>query len=944
MAMEGKPIKLNPAQKAAVEHKNGPLLVVAGAGTGKTSVIINRLVQLISSGVDRKNILSLTFTEKAAQEMLDRASEQLNDSYGIELNIFTFNAFGAERLSEFAIEIGLSNNQKLIGDNGKIVLLRENLDALRLDYFAPISRPDGQLSAIADYFSRLKQQLVKPDGYLNYVKSMPSSDEEEKLDKKRHSELAHAYKTYQEIMRSRNIIDYDDQIYLLIELLESRPNILRQLQERYQYIMIDEFQDTNPMQSKLIDLLAGKQQNIFVVGDDDQSIYGWRGATLANILDFTKRYPKAQEVTLIENFRSTQNILDSAWHLIQFNNPNRLEFLNKLDKKLKAFRGKGSDIEVKCFSRLDAELNWVAEDINKKIADGIDPGDIAVLARSKNTVGRVHRMLELHSIEHTVSGVSSDLYQQPVVATLLEALRCVTEESNNMALYHTLTGRLFGCDPQLLSERLSKSRSQHELLANELAELEDKSVNDALDQIKQWRTQAHGSIRELAYNILTDSGFKDMLYKKAQQSEEATQDVLALGQWFDTLYDFEKVSTLPSAVSYLDSLEALRADGETLADDSVNVVTTLPAVMTVHKAKGLEWKVVYVVDLTEYSFPLKKSGGGLQVPDKLSLHSDADDHYNEERRLMYVATTRAKDELILSYSLSHNGTTKRKPSRFLTEMFEVVNEELTTIKNMFPLSLSGGTEHIGKFIELPSNMRQNGNIILTASQADDYLNCPLNFYYKHVLNVPEVPTAQTAVGSLFHGLIQEINSARRDGKPVTDLEELLKKLEAEWPKEGYSSKLQRERALKLGLNSLRKLYLRLSDEGAPIAVEEPFKIHIPETKLILKGRIDAVVPDGNGVQIKDYKTSTSVQNSDKAKSKTTNSNQLVMYALAWRLLGNEDPVSVSLDYVQTGQIGVVKKRKDSLDKMQEKLGLAAQDILDSKYPLGYNHEFCVHPL
>jgi len=944
--MEGsiRSVKLNPAQKEAVEHKNGPLLVVAGAGTGKTSVIIDRLINLIESGVDKTDILALTFTEKAAQEMLDRASEKLKESYGVELNIYTFNAFGAERLSEFAIEIGLSNNQKLIGDNGKIVLLRENLDELGLDYFAPISRPDGQLSSIADYFSKLKQQLVRPNDYIDYAKKMPNNTEEEKLDKKRHSELANAYKTYQDIMRSRNIIDYDDQIYLLIELLETRPNILKLLQDRYQYIMIDEFQDTNPMQSRLIDLLAGKQQNIFVVGDDDQSIYGWRGATLANILDFKKRYPKAKDVTLIENFRSTQNILDSAWHLIQFNNPNRLEHLNKLDKKLKAFRGNGKDIQVKCFSQLDAELNWIAEDINKKLEEGIEPGSIAVLARSKNTVGRVHRMLEAHSIEHAVAGVSSDLYQQPVVATLLEALRCVTEESNNMALYHTLTGRLFGCDPQLLSERLSVSRSRHEPLASELLEVEDSSVIKALEQIKIWRTQAHGSVRELAYNILTDSGFKDMLYKKAQKNDEATQDVLALGQWFSTLYDFEKVSTLPSAISYLDSLEALRADGETLADDSVNIVTTLPTVMTVHKAKGLEWKVVYVVDLTEYSFPLKNSGGGLQIPDELSQHSAADDHYNEERRLMYVATTRAKDELILSYSLSHNGTTKRKPSRFLNEMFEVVSEELTTIKKMFPLNMTGASAHTGKFIELPSTMRQNDSIVLTASQADDYLSCPLNFYYKHVLKVPEIPTAQTAVGSLFHGIIQEINSAKRDGKSLPKLDYLVDKLESEWPKIGYSSKIQQERAVKLGLSSLKKLYARLSDEPAPLAVEEPFKIHLPETRLIIKGRIDAVVPDGKGVQIRDYKTSTSVQTAEKAKSKTTSSNQLVMYALAWRLLKNEDPVSVSLDYVQTGQVGIVKKRKDSLDKMHERLGQVADDILSSKYPLGYNHELCVHPL
>jgi ATP-dependent exoDNAse (exonuclease V) beta subunit len=207
-----------------------------------------------------------------------------------------------------------------------------------------------------------------------------------------------------------------------------------------------------------------------------------------------------------------------------------------------------------------------------------------------------------------------------------------------------------------------------------------------------------------------------------------------------------------------------------------------------------------------------------------------------------------------------------------------------------------------------------------------------------------MPSAATGVGSLFHALIQEINMAKLDSATGPKLEPLVRRLEAEWPIVGYSSKTQRDRALRHGTEAFKVLYARLLAEPAPLAVEKPFQIRLPESHLILRGRIDAVLPDGAGVQIHDYKTSTSVQTAAKAKSKTTASNQLVMYALAWRIEHDEDPVSVCLDYVQTGQLGVVKKRSDSLDKMHAKLAEMADAIMAGKFPPGSDHEFCIHPI
>ena len=605
----------------------------------------------------------------------------------------------------------------------------------------------------------------------------------------------------------------------------------------------------------------------------------------------------------------------------------------------------GKSPQLHKFSRLDAELNWVADDIRTRIDAGQDPGDIAVLARSKNTVERVHQMLAASGIEHTVAGVTNDLYRHPAVSMMLEALRAVTEPANNTALFHTLSSRLFNCDAAVLARAASKARAEHEPLESVLADVEDETIAASLKQLSEWRDQQQDRyVRALAYDILTDSGLKQTLYEEAENDAESAQTVQALGQWFSTLHDFEQVSSFPSTISYLDNIDALQAEGETLADDTVNITAKLPVVMTAHKAKGLEWAVVYVVDCTEQSFPSRRFGSSLEVPDELAKTSAADDHYQEERRLMYVAATRARNELIVTHSESHNGITKRKPSRFIEELFGVAGGTLSPSEKLVGLEMLTASAIVPANIPLPANLRQNGNIVLTASQADDYLTCPLNFYYKHVLNVPEAPSANTTVGSLFHGLIQDLNAAKLNSAPLPDLDVQLQKLESNWPVIGYTSKTQRTRALKAGLSAFKELHARIKNDPMPVSVEEPFRVHLPDSKLILKGRIDAVLGIDGGVEVRDYKTSTSADTPEKAKSKTTASNQLTMYALAWRLAKDEDPLQVSLDFVQTGQIGTVKKRSSSLDTMQEKLAGAAEDILAGKFPPGKSHDFCIHPL
>lgn len=943
--------ELNKQQKQAVDINQGPCLVVAGAGTGKTRVIVERIARLISESHNPNSILALTFTEKAAQEMRDRVGELLSGSYAIDLNIFTFNAFGQEILREFAIEAGRSSDVKILGDNGKIVLLREHIDELEMDYFAPVSNPDGQLGPISDYISKLKQQLISPDDYKAYANNLPQDNESSQLERIKHLELANIYNKYLEICDRRKVMDYDDQIFRLVNLLKLRPNILEKLQARYKFILVDEFQDTNPMQSELLDLLAIKHKNLMTVGDDDQSIYGWRGATLSNILNFTSKYHDAVEITLIDNYRSDQAILDVSHRLIQHNNPNRLEAINNLNKKLVSHKeSKANAVNVESFEHIDQEIRWIANDIQQRINDGQHPGSIAILTRRNASINRIHEYLEYLKIDHVVAGISNDIYQQPIIGTLIETLKAVSDPTNNTAVYHALIGPLFKIDKILIANLAAQSRKEHSNLLELAKDHESIELKDASKKIQDWRMIQHElKVSELAYQILSESGLKDQLYQAAEKSAEDAFTVQVIGKWFSSLNDFESASTISSTINYLQNLEALKASGETISEDPTNLIDyNLPTLMSIHKSKGLEWETVYVFDCTEGSFPLRNNRSSLEIPAELQKTSDADDHLAEERRLMYVAMTRAKSELFLTYSKTHNGTTQRKPSRFLAEAFSEEFSNVTghqTKENQLSLDLINHDVSNEDKISLPSSMINGNRVVLTASQANDFLRCPLDFFYRHILNVPSEDSPNSSVGTIFHNLIQKINDSLIAKKQPPSLQECLDELSEKWPSSGYLSAKQRDRAKLHAAKSFKESYQRIIAGPIPIASELPFSININDSNLTLKGRIDVILPTSKPgeIEIRDYKTSTQATNADKAKRSASSSKQLEMYALAWLYRSGSLPSVLSLDFLQTNQIGSVKKRLSTIENLEHKLASAADSISKREFERGKAHDYCRHP-
>ena len=327
---------LDAPQRAAVTHEAGPLLIIAGAGTGKTTVITRRIAHLIATRRARPSeVLALTFTDKAAAEMEERVDTLVPYGYA-DVQISTFHAFGDRLIKENALELGLTPDFRVLTRAEQVIFLRDHLFEFPLRHYRPLGDPTRHLQAILGLFSRLKDEDVGPDEYLAHAETLlaAAAGDEGRLQAEQHLELARTYAQYQTLMARLGQVDFGDQIVESLRLFRTRPHVLRRYQDRFEYILVDEFQDTNYAQFELVKLLAAKNRNVAVVGDDDQAIFRFRGASMSNILDFDRTYPDARKVVLQENRRSPQAVLDAAYRLIQHNNPDRLEVAQKIDKRL----------------------------------------------------------------------------------------------------------------------------------------------------------------------------------------------------------------------------------------------------------------------------------------------------------------------------------------------------------------------------------------------------------------------------------------------------------------------------------------------------------------------------------------------------------------------------------------------------------------------------------
>src|SRR3989344_2728531 len=455
-----KKISLNKSQKEAVEFETGELLVVAGAGAGKTNVITQRIKHLIENrDVNPNDILALPFTEKAAQEMLNRVDDVMPLGY-TEPWLNTFHSFADKILREEGLEIGLDPSYKILSSSEQWLLFRKHLFEFELDYFRPLGNPTKFISAILKFISRAQDEAISVGEMTNFAISVKGDKEEIK----RWAELSGVYKKYGEIKIKHSYFDFGDLINWTIKLFNTRPNILEKYQKQFKHILVDELQDTNYAQYELVKILfpsgSENQENrsLLVVGDDSQSIYKFRGAAVSNILEFMKDYPNAQMVTLLRNYRSTQKILDPAYKLIKNNNPDTLESKLGISKELVSEISKsGVDINIFQTETVENEVDLVISKILDILA--AEPQytykDFAILARANNHLDAFVLALRKRGLPYQLVG-NRGLYDRDEVRDVLALLKVIVSPLDGIALYRALNIKTLNISYTTVTQMLSQ--------------------------------------------------------------------------------------------------------------------------------------------------------------------------------------------------------------------------------------------------------------------------------------------------------------------------------------------------------------------------------------------------------------------------------------------------------------------------------------------------------
>ena len=943
---------LDPEQRRAVTHGTGPLLVVAGAGTGKTQVITRRIAWLIATRRARPSeILALTFTDKAADEMTMRVDRLVPYGY-TDTRIATFHAFGDRIVREFALELGLPTDVRVLSRPETVIFLRENLFRFDLDRYRPLGDPTRFLSAMAALFSRCKDEDVSPDDYRAHAESLvrrageAEGEEAAALAEEAAAalELAAAFARYQELLSERGFIDFGDQVGLALRLLRRSPAARRTVSERFRYILVDEFQDTNRAQAELVALVAEPHRNVTVVGDDDQAIYAFRGAAVGNILGFEARYQGCRTIVLRRNYRSMAPILEAAYRLVRFNDPDRLEVRTGIDKRLVPQRSgpDPSPVSIAAHATAADEADWVAAEIGRRMAAGHRARDHAILIRANAAADPILRSLNMAAVPWRFSGTSG-LYGRPEVRNLLAFLRAVADLGSSVDLYGVATAEPYRIGGPDMTAIMNTARRRHRTLWEILEELERQpgtlrlapetrqAAGRLVADMRSYATMAHErSTGEVLYAFLSQSGIlAGLAAADTVAAEEAASNV---ARFFDIVRGQSALLADDRVPFVARHLVTLIEAGDDPATADIDPDADAVAVLTVHKAKGLEWPTVFIVGLADGRFPIHRWKDALELPSALGRWepTEGDVAVQEERRLFYVAMTRARDELMLTYAADYGGGRVRRVSPFVLEALDLpAGSDAAAATVVRPLERIAATAPPTPAAEVDVGPVE-GPLTLSFSGIDDYLTCPAKYRYGHVLRVPMAPHHAMVYGAALHAAVSEFHRRHRKGDVMSD-EELFEAFERAWTNEGFLSREHEEARLEAGRATLRRFREAALAEGArvPAYVEREFSFYLDGDRI--RGRWDRVdveaTADGAAgslpaprpiagldvvsptldlaperVTITDYKSSA-VDDPRTAAVRARDSLQLQIYAMGWQAQTGRLPDAVALHFLESGVTG-----------------------------------------
>jgi len=653
---------LNDKQKEAVLHTEGPLLVIAGAGSGKTRVITERIAYLVKEKkVSPYNILAVTFTNKAAKEMKERLSKMVG-VLSRDMWIGTFHYFCGRILRRHIEELGWSRNFVIYDENDQLVLMKQICKELELGerHFSP--------KAVLNKISSLKNDLLSVEDFSRQV----FSEYEEKI--------LSAYRLYQKRLFKHNALDFDDMLMFAVELLSKCPSVLEYYQNKFHYVHVDEYQDTNKAQYLLTHLLSEEKKNLCVVGDEDQSIYSWRGADFRNILNFEKNYPNAKIIKLEQNYRSTQNILEVANGIIKNNNMRK-------DKELWTKNPEGNEIVHYEAPNERAEASFVADQIKKDLQNNYLHDDFAILYRTNAQSRVVEEVLLQEGIPYRIIG-GFRFYERKEIKDMLAYLRVILNPNDDLGLIRVFQNFWQGIGRVTINKLDKAAKNKNCSLFQILQSVEEIDLAPALKaklkkglaEIESFQSKVEDKTAyEMVERVIIGTGYKRVLEEEGDPDSlirlENIKELMSLAR------EFELVSGEDSLASFLAQI-ALVTDYDRVEDDQPKVT-----LMTLHGAKGLEFKQVFMLGMEEGVFPHSRS-------------FDEADQLEEERRLCYVGITRAKQKLYFLSAkerLLFGETWENASSRFLEEMPEGKVKKFGVIKEIESIKHGQRKKQANKF-------------------------------------------------------------------------------------------------------------------------------------------------------------------------------------------------------------------------------------------------------
>jgi DNA helicase-2/ATP-dependent DNA helicase PcrA len=950
-------LQLNDAQRRAITHGEGPLLVIAGAGTGKTRVITERIRHLLQSddSLSGENILGLTFTNKAAGEMKARVVRSTGER-GKAVTLATFHAFCESLLKEASPE------RLMIDKVDHWILLRRNLERLKLDKYRRLADPGQFLNDFVEFFSRCQDELVSSEDYQRYADALAAQLENERaaLDedtlKERtegvalQQEIARAYRASEELLREKKRVSFGSLITGAVELLETNTEVRRTLQEKYRYILVDEFQDTNIAQLRLLELLAGPQKNIVAVGDNDQAIYRFRGASFGSFKLFLERFAGWREgqdstkfrVSLVENYRSTPNILRVATQVIAQNTVSA-DFPKKV---LSANKEESEKVRIVELETEQDEARWIVNELLCLHAAGRKWRDFAILYRQHAHRDELVEELSRHKVPFVISKLS--ILDHPLVKDVLAYLRLIATPFDDIASARVLAAPAWSLKPAdlvRLAERTRKGKKAlYDMLQLPQGQLPFDSSHSSLGRLVDFFSEQRKTLRRrTAREILAD--LIEWLEVAQRASPHDRKYVTRLSEFAKEWESKSETRGLSEFVEYLDYYS--QAGGTiSLEEDFPGDAVQL---MTVHGAKGLEFPQVFLLRVNNKKFPATERPHVFEFPAALMKEGEPAEqfHIQEERRLFYVALTRAENRLTLTTLTEKKGkipvfvedmlmdpAIKR---RDIHQMSPKLPELPITAKKDSPLA--GDSQLFPASSEPPKIFSRIADwalefhpptpepLTLSPSAVSGYRSCPQKFLFSRSWSLKEGPKAVLTFGSVMHTTIKRFVDQLRKGVklPFTEVARIF---ETEWTSAGFEDDYQEKGYKQDGLEQLRAFHASML-EVPPKVLEQEKSFELPlENNVTIIGRMDQVNSLGRkDVEIVDYKTGKPKKDADAKKDL-----QLSLYALAAKEIFEWNPVRLVFYYLQNNQTLVTTRDAKQLDEAQKIVLEAAADIRAGEFP------------